>query len=185
MPDDFDALAAALRARVDGQDAHVRAAVDLLAWNESWLRRPDFIKACIVQHSSGDVASVNWHIAGRFAAAAPRASTSQLAILELAVTLAQRNASWLRFDGDAHARAVVTAIAAAVGVDIVKPAGPALAEPERWMAEDARVLLARWDAGRGKQGGALSGTEGALADRLRDVLAILDRVVPQGGDGGE
>jgi hypothetical protein len=183
----FEQRAIGLRGWARDQDAHVRAAVNLLIWHESWLRRADFTEACVTQHASGLVASINWYKAERFAATAPRASSSQHAILDLAVTLAQRDEYWLRFSGDAHAQAVVTAIAGAVGVDIVKPAGPRLAEPERWQVDDARKLLARWDQERGESAGwaSRSAAAGALADRFRDVLAILDRVVPQGGDRGE
>lgn len=166
--------------RYDGP--HDRAAVELLIWKESWLRRADFVEACVVQLSAGLVARIDWFKAEQFAATVRIASSSERAILELAVTLADRDAHWLKFRGDAHARAVVTAIAAAMEVDIVKPAGPRLAEPERWLVDDARAVLASFSTLATMPH---TGFERTLADKLRDVLAILDRVVPQGGDGGE
>lgn len=157
---------------------HDRAAVELLIWHSSWLRRADFTEACVVQLAAGLVARIDWHKAGQFAATVRIASSSERKILSLAVALADRSEcpDWLRFRGDAHAQAVVTAIAAAMEVDIVKPAGPRMAEPERWLVEDARKALAEWDQGTGSGPG--------LAGRLSDVLAVLDRLAPPGGDCG-
>jgi hypothetical protein len=44
---DYDDLVAGLRAWTKDHDAHVRAAVDLLIWKESWLRRASFVRACV------------------------------------------------------------------------------------------------------------------------------------------
>jgi hypothetical protein len=113
----FEDRVAGLRGWARGGEPEDRAAVELLIWHESWLRRPDFAEACITQYSPGLVARIDWHKAGIFAAGRPRAaSTSQMAILDVAVTLGQREESWLRFRGDKHAEAVVTAIASAMGV---------------------------------------------------------------------
>jgi hypothetical protein len=169
---------------------HDRAAVELLIWHESWLRRADFTEACVVQLAAGLVARVDWFKAERFAATVRIASSSERAILDLAVWLADRGDNWLKFRGDAHARAVVTAIAAAMDVDIVKPAPPVLDIAQRYDTEDARSFLARWDGLRaGSPDEQLSRlppgrTEDILAGQVRRLLAIVDRVVPQGDDRG-
>lgn len=173
--------------RYDGP--HDRAAVELLIWNESWLRRTDFVDECVVQHAAGLVARIDWQKAERFAATVRIASSSERRILSLAVMLADRSEcpDWLRFRGDAHAQAVVNAIAAAMEVDIVKPAGPALDIAQRYDTEDARKFLVRWDSLRaGVPDEQLSRmppgrAEDILAGQVRKLLAILDRVVPQGG----
>lgn len=53
--------------------------------------------------------------------------------------------------------------------------GP-LTEAERWQVTEHRSLLADWDALHAGDG--LDGTERTLADALRGVLAILDRLAP-------
>jgi hypothetical protein len=127
--------------------AHDRAAVELLIWHKGWLRRADFIEACVVQRGPSFVARIDWFKAEQFAATVRIASSSERRILSAAVALADpdEGPDWLRFRGDAHAQAVVTAIAAAMEVDIVKPAPPALDIAQRYDTEDARSFLARWD----------------------------------------
>lgn len=44
---DFDTLVTGLRSWSANRDQHVRAAVELLIWHETWLRRLDFQEACI------------------------------------------------------------------------------------------------------------------------------------------
>lgn len=169
---------------------HDRAAVELLIWHKSWLRRADFVEACVIQHAAGLVARIDWFKAERFASTVRTASSSERAILDLAVWLADRSENWLRFRADAHAQAVVTAIAAAMEVDIVKPAGPTLNIAQRYDTEDARSFLARWDGLRaGSPDEQLSRmppgrAEDIMAGLVRKLLDILDRVVPQGGYGG-
>ena len=46
--------------------AHEQAAVELLIWHETWLRRPDFKGACITQRAAGLVAIINWEEAREF-----------------------------------------------------------------------------------------------------------------------
>ena len=53
---------------------------------------------------------------------------------------------------------------------------PAISEAERWQLAEYRSLLAGWDAGRGGDG--LYTTDRTLADALRDLLAIVDRLAP-------
>jgi hypothetical protein len=108
-----DALTVALRTWTRGHDPHVRAAVELLIEHDFWLRRADFTRACIVR--SGREAYVNWVAARAFADAGAVASTSEMAILDLAVALGE-NRYRLSIMGDTHSRWIATAVARAVGV---------------------------------------------------------------------
>jgi hypothetical protein len=107
------ALITALRAWTGDHDPHVRAAAELLIEHDVWLRRPDFTRACIVR--SGREASVNWVAARAFADAGAVASTSEMAILDLAVALGE-NRHRLSIMGAAHSRWIAAAVARAVGV---------------------------------------------------------------------
>ncbi len=109
----LDALVAGLRAWTRDHDDHVRAAVELLIEHEFWLRRPDFTHACIFQ--ARREAYVNWVAARAFVDARPGASTSELAILDLAVALGE-NRYRLSIMGAANSRWIATAVARAVGV---------------------------------------------------------------------
>jgi hypothetical protein len=106
------ALAAALRTWTRHHDPHVRAAVGLLIEHDFWLRRPDFTGACL--HRDRGQAWIDWQAARAFADAGPGASTSQLAILDLAVALGE-NRYRLSIMGAANSRAIATAVARAVG----------------------------------------------------------------------
>jgi hypothetical protein len=106
------ALAAALRAWTRHHDAHVRAAVGLLTDRDFWLRRPDFTRACV--HRDRRRAWIDWDAARAFADQGPGASTSQLAILDLAVALGE-NRHRLSIMGAANSRAIAAAVARAVG----------------------------------------------------------------------
>jgi hypothetical protein len=106
------ALAGALRASTRQHDSHVRAAVGLLIEHDFWLRRPDFTRACV--HRSGREAWIDWLAARAFIDAAPGASTSELAILDLAVALGE-NRYRLSVMGAANSRAIAAAVARAVG----------------------------------------------------------------------
>lgn len=75
-----DDLTAGLRQWTRHHDPHVKAAVELLLWHGFWLRRPDFCKACVTV--DGDV-WIRWAEARAFVDGGPRASTSELAILDL------------------------------------------------------------------------------------------------------
>lgn len=114
MPDtDFDTLVTGLRAWTKDHDAHVRAAVELLIWHEAWLRRRDFCKAAIDYGGHGMI-RIGWTEAREFADAHPGASTSEMAILALAVAIGEDRYR-LRIMGGAHARAIVRAFAQALG----------------------------------------------------------------------
>lgn len=116
METDFDTIVAGLRAWTRDHDQHVRAAVDLLIWHESWLRRRDFCKAALDYGGHGTI-RIGWAEAREFAGANPGASTSEMAILDLAVAIGEDRYR-LRIMGDAHAKAIVRAFAQALGVAI-------------------------------------------------------------------
>jgi hypothetical protein len=119
----FEDLVKGLRGWARGQTRHEQAAAELLIWHETWLRRPDFRGACIIQRAPGLVAIINWDAAENFVEwhtyAAPGqrplpASTSEHAILDVVVTLGT-NQLRLAGLGHAHRRAVAEAFAAALG----------------------------------------------------------------------
>lgn len=110
----LEALITRLRAWTRYHDPHVRAAVGLLIEHESWLRRQDFIRACVRRR--GNQAWIDWDDARRFCAAGGRASTSEMAILDLAVALGE-NRYRLSILGQANSRLIAAAVATAVGVD--------------------------------------------------------------------
>jgi hypothetical protein len=111
MPD-FDTTVHALRRWAAQMDPSDRAAVDLLAWHGHWLRRADFAKAAVEKR--GVHLAIDWPDAREFLESGPRASTSEMAILDLAVTLAEDRFRF-RIMGDAHSRAIVRAVAQALG----------------------------------------------------------------------
>jgi hypothetical protein len=111
--DRHDALVVALRAWTRNHDPHVCAAVGLLIEHDFWLRRPDFTRGCV--HRNGREAWIDWQAARAFADAGPGASTSQLAILDLAVTLGE-NRFCLSIMGAANSQSIAAAVARAVGV---------------------------------------------------------------------
>lgn len=120
---DFDTLAAGLRRWTRDNDPHVRAAVELLIWHETWIRRADFANAAVYWDGSRGtgktrgVAWIKWSDAREFADSGPRASTSEIAVLDLAVAIGE-NRYKLSQMGHAHARAIVTAFARALDVDL-------------------------------------------------------------------
>src|SRR5712691_8773449 len=119
----FEDLAAGLRGYYRGGTAHEQAAVELLIWHETWLRRPDFRAACITQLAPKLIARINWGEARGFIDRGYTqqrerplaASTSQRAVLDLAVALGE-NQFRLGGLGHAHKRAAAQAFAAAVGL---------------------------------------------------------------------
>jgi hypothetical protein len=113
MPDTTEALTAGLRRWTKDHDAHVRAAVDLLIWHEFWLRRRDFVKAAI-ERTSGE-AWINWREAREFVDAGSTASTSEMAILDLAVALGE-NRYKLSIMGSRHSERIADAVTMAVGL---------------------------------------------------------------------
>jgi hypothetical protein len=111
MPDSRT-TAHALRRWAANMDLSDRAAVDLLAWHEYWLRRSDFKAAATVNR--GAHLAIDWRKAREFYDSGPGGSTSEMAILDLAVTLAEDRFRF-RIMGDAHAKAIVRAVAQALG----------------------------------------------------------------------
>lgn len=110
---DPDPIVTGLRAWTGHHDAHVRAAAELLIDHDFWLRRRDFLRACV--HRDGREAWIDWREARAFTDAGPRASTSELAILDLAVALGE-NHYRLSTMGHAHSQWISTAMARAVGM---------------------------------------------------------------------
>jgi hypothetical protein len=113
MPDTTEQLIAGLRAWTREHDAHVRAAVELLIWHEFWLRRADFTSAAV--HRGRYESTIDWGAAREFVDAGARASTSEMALLDLAVALGE-NRYRLSIMGSAHSVAIAHAVAQAVGV---------------------------------------------------------------------
>jgi hypothetical protein len=105
-------LAAALATWTRHHDPNVRAAVGLLLEHDFWLRRPDFTRACV--HRDGREAWIDWTAARAFADAGTVASTSEMAVLDLAVALGE-NRYRLSIMGAANSRAIAAAVARAVG----------------------------------------------------------------------
>jgi hypothetical protein len=110
-----DDLAIGLRKWTAHHDAHVRAAVDLLIWHDFWLRRNDFRKACVIADSADGDAWISWSNARGFVDRNPRASTSELAILDLAVALGEDRYR-LGIMGARHSEAIADAVCRACGV---------------------------------------------------------------------
>lgn len=115
MPDTTEALIVITRllAWTKDHDPHVRAAVELLIWHGYWLRRADFTTACVKR--SGRESWVDWDAARAFVDAGPKASTSEMAILDLAVALGE-NRYRLSIMGRAHSQVIAAAVRQAVGL---------------------------------------------------------------------
>lgn len=113
MPD-FNTLVGALRRWTHNHDPHVRAAVELLIEHETWIRRADFQRACVERDSHE--AWINWRKAREFVDSGSVASTSEMAVLDLAVALGENR---YRFSimGPANSRMIVQAVARALGED--------------------------------------------------------------------
>jgi len=109
---DFDTLVRLLRRWTHNHDPHVRAAVELLIERETWIRRAGFQRACIELGSRE--AWINWRKAREFVDSGSVASTSEMAILDLAVAIGE-NRYRLSIMGAAHSRAIVKAFAVALG----------------------------------------------------------------------
>lgn len=115
MPD-FDRTVTGLRRWTRNHDYHVRAAVELLIWHEFWVNRADFTKACV--HPGRDGTTwINWGQAREFADSGPRGSTSELAVLDLAVALGEDRYRLSRM-GTQHRNAIIRAVAQAVGEEV-------------------------------------------------------------------
>jgi hypothetical protein len=111
---DFNAMAAGLSAWAEG-DRIATAAVELLIWHETWIRRRDFTAACT---DSGDgMTRIRWGDARAFAESADlAASTHELTMLRLAVAIGSDEYR-LAGKGHANAKAIMRAFADALGVE--------------------------------------------------------------------
>lgn len=122
---EFDILVTGLRSWAANRDRHVLAAVGLLIWHETWLRRPDFRDECITGRNTF---LVNWEEARDFidrgyARRGQRplpASSSERHVLDLVVALGEDQFGLAGF-GHAHKRAAVQAFAAAAGLRLEPP----------------------------------------------------------------
>lgn len=107
------AMAVGLQEWVRSHDLHVQAAVWLLLTHDVWLRRPEFREVC--RRSGGD-----WWIDWSAARAAfdaggfDRSSSTERAVLDLAIALGQDRFRFSRMGGE-NARAVVEAVRHALG----------------------------------------------------------------------
>ena len=111
---DFDTLVRLLRRWTHNQDPHVREAVELLIEHETWIRRADFQRACIEKDARE--AWINWRKAREFVDAGSTASTSEMAVLDLAVAIGE-NRYKFSIMGAAHSRMIARTVARALGED--------------------------------------------------------------------
>jgi len=112
---DFDTTAHALRRWAAHMDESDRAAVELLIWHEHWLRAASFTAAAIEKR--GVHLAISWRAAREFYDSEARGSTSEMAVLDLAVTLAEDRFRF-RIMGSAHSKAIVRAVAQALGEEV-------------------------------------------------------------------
>ena len=110
----FDTLVRLLRRWTHNHDLHVRAAVELLIEHETWVRRADFQRACV--QWDGREAWIDWRKAREFAHSASKASTSEMAVLDLAVAIGE-NRYKFSITGPANSRMIAQAVARALGED--------------------------------------------------------------------
>jgi hypothetical protein len=103
---------ASLRKWAGVSSPRVSAAVELLAWHESWLRRRDFLNRCVTVDIDG-VTWINWTQARAAYDAGLRASTSELAVLDFAIALAEDRYAFSQM-GDAHSKALIQAVTTAL-----------------------------------------------------------------------
>lgn len=104
---------AGLRRWTETHDAHVRAAVELLIEHGSWVRRADFLRAAVDDRAG--VLIIGWRAAAEFLGAGVWviASSTDLAILQLAIDLGS-NRYRLTNMGAANAASIIRAITTAV-----------------------------------------------------------------------
>lgn len=106
----FSQIATGLRAWAEG-DLIATAAAELLISHETWLRRGDFPAACMDIHE--DMSRIRWDDARAFIDRGVPCSTTELAVLKLAVAIGSddyRLASMGRANADAIMRAFATAL---------------------------------------------------------------------------
>ena len=114
-----DALVAQLQRWAKNHSPHVKAAVTLLVEHDYWLRRTAFITAAVMPASDG--VYIMWRKAreafdaGEF----DRASTSEHAVLDLAISLGEDRFKLTNM-GQFHARIMAVAFAEALAVAVVR-----------------------------------------------------------------
>lgn len=111
MPDVLE-LHDALRKTYANRESNVKAAVDLLIWHDHWLHRLKFTVSGLV-HDDEKV-YIAWHeLENAYNADEFQGSTSQLAVLKIAIDLALDR---YRFGimGDAHREAILEAFTTAL-----------------------------------------------------------------------
>jgi hypothetical protein len=143
MTDIPDGLAERLREPARGSASTEIAAVDLLIWHETWLRRQDFRDAAIRPRGPGG-AVIDWRAARAFRDSSAVASSSELTILGVAIALGQDTLG-LSGLGRGHAAAVASAFAAAVPQ--AAPMAPRTAAEARDMAKAAAGMIETLTAG--------------------------------------
>jgi hypothetical protein len=115
---DFAALVTGLRHWTRDHDPHVRAAVELLISDGRWLRRRDFVSACVTDDPAETW--ISWHEARDFIDShRSAASTTEMAVLEIAVAIGS-NKYKLSYMNDGQAHMIVDAFAGALGVGIIR-----------------------------------------------------------------
>jgi len=107
-----DATAAGLRVWARSHELRVRAAVELLIEHHCWLRRPDFVRPCV--RRGGREAWIDWAQARKFINQGAVASSSEMAVLDLATALGE-NRYRLSITGAASSRLIAAAGARAAG----------------------------------------------------------------------
>jgi hypothetical protein len=113
---DHDALVAGLRKWAHGNDPHRKAAVELLIADGYWLSQEDFCQAAVAVPTDGaGTAWIAWDRAGAFGKQAG-ASSSQKALLALAVSIGGDRYRLSRMD-DRQAELIVRALATASGME--------------------------------------------------------------------
>lgn len=114
---DFEEIAAGLRAWAEGDQVNT-AAVELIIWHETWIRRRDFLAAAADVYEADEdgpaMSRIRWDDARAFADGTPRCSTSELGILRLAIAIGAGDFALSGF-GRVHRRKAAEAFAAACG----------------------------------------------------------------------
>jgi|SRR5450756_992959 len=108
---DFDETVTGLRAWAEG-DWIATAATELLISHETWVRRRDFTAACT--DSGEGMTRIRWDDARAFADGGPRCSTTELAVLRLAVAIGSDEYR-LASMGRANAGSIIAAFTMALG----------------------------------------------------------------------
>ena len=120
MPD-FETIASGLRAWAAGDQIET-ASVELLIWHGTWLRRGDLIGFGGLEDIGDGMWRPHWGFALEFITSSPLCSSSELAILKLAIAIGMNEFRLSGLD-ISHKRAAAEAFAAACGLRL-EPAIP-------------------------------------------------------------